>query len=294
MDQARCQVFLKAAELRSLTKAAQSLGYTQPGVSQTIKKMEEEYGFKLFFRTRSGVELTSDGRRMLSVVREIAKWNEMLKQTSDAIRGLETGTIRIATYSSIGCYWLPKIIRAFHADYPMVQIETIEGGVQDIMNMINSSEVDFGFLSRQPGQAFEEIVLTDDPIVAVLPLDHPMRNLDVFPLSGLNDPAFILSTMSYDNDCYRVFEEYQRLYGAGLTPNISSSSAFLILSMIENGIGMSVLAELMTTAFRGRIVTKPLDPEFKRTIIIGVPSLAELSPAASKFVSYAQLFVRNL
>ncbi|MFM9282265.1 LysR family transcriptional regulator [Paenibacillus jiagnxiensis] len=67
-------------ELGSLTKAAEALGFTQSGISHTISSLEQEFGFPLLVRSRSGVKLTVNGKQVLQPIREILKWNEQLKQ----------------------------------------------------------------------------------------------------------------------------------------------------------------------------------------------------------------------
>ncbi|MFR5880435.1 MAG: LysR family transcriptional regulator, partial [Cloacibacillus evryensis] len=88
MDIRKYEVIIKAAECGNLTKAGESFGYTQSGVSHMIKSVEEEFGFRIFLRGRDGVSLTPDGERVIPALREIVKWNESLGQTVSAINGL--------------------------------------------------------------------------------------------------------------------------------------------------------------------------------------------------------------
>ncbi len=73
MGASRYEVFCKVVELGSLTQAAEVLGYTQPGISHIISAMEEEFGFPLLIRSRSGVRPTADGERVLPIIRRIFK-----------------------------------------------------------------------------------------------------------------------------------------------------------------------------------------------------------------------------
>ena len=100
MDTRKYEVIIKAAECGNLTKAGESFGYTQSGVSHMIKGVEEEFGFRIFMRGRDGVSLTTEGERVLPFLREIAKWNESLGQTVSAINGLIRGQLRIGSFTS--------------------------------------------------------------------------------------------------------------------------------------------------------------------------------------------------
>ena len=101
MDIGKYEVFLKAVESGSLTKTAESLGYTQPGISIMIKKLEEECGFALFHRMKNGVETTDEGKIMIPIIRELVNWHQQFYQTAAMLNGLQIGTIKIASYSSM-------------------------------------------------------------------------------------------------------------------------------------------------------------------------------------------------
>ena len=73
MDFRKYEVFLRTLECGSLTRAGEELGYTQSGVSHMMKSLEEEVGFRLFSRGRAGVELTSEGARIVPIIRELSK-----------------------------------------------------------------------------------------------------------------------------------------------------------------------------------------------------------------------------
>ena len=79
LDAKSCAIFLKAAETGSITRAALALGYTQAGVSLVVRRMEEECGFTLLLRDKSGVRLTDEGARMLPIMREIVRWDERFR-----------------------------------------------------------------------------------------------------------------------------------------------------------------------------------------------------------------------
>jgi DNA-binding transcriptional LysR family regulator len=294
MDTHKYEVFLKVVELGSLTKAAELMGYTQPGISQIIKKLEDGCGFQLLHRGRSGAEPTSDGKRMIPVMRELVKWNEQFFQTASLIKGLKVGKITIASYTSMAYHWIPRIIRRFKDDYPEIDIEMMEGGSQEIETWIKDKTVDIGFLSARPSQEFDVLTLKKDKVLAILPEDHLMSKLKVFPLSAFGKEPFIISSAEFDIDCYNVAKEYFSRFGK--MPDIKytvTSASYTIISMVENGLGLSVLPELLLKDHLNRVVAINIAPEFTRTLIMGVASVKELSPAAAKFIDYVKDFIKE-
>jgi len=294
LDTNRYKIFLKVVEIGSLTKAAELMGYTQPGISQVIKKLEDECGFQLLHRGRRGAEPTSDGKRMIPVMRELVKWNEQFIQTAALIRGLEVGKITIASYTSMAYHWIPRIIRRFKEDYPNIDIDMMEGGSQEIETWIHDKTIDIGFLSASPTQTFDTFTLKKDRILAILPKGHIMSGLEKFPLSAFGSEPFIISSAEFDIDCYSVAEEYFSRFGS--MPDIKytvASASYTIISMVENGLGLSVVPELLLKNHMQNVVAINIDPEFTRTLIMGVASVKELSPAAAKFIYYVNDFIKR-
>ena len=91
MEAVKCEAFLAAAELGSLTATAELLGYTQSGVTRMIGTLEEELGFPLFLRSKKGVQLTENGKLMLPLLREVVRAHHNAEQLSAEIGGVSKG-----------------------------------------------------------------------------------------------------------------------------------------------------------------------------------------------------------
>ena len=98
-------------ETKSLTRAAAELGCTQSAVSHSIDALEKELGFAVLIRSRAGVRLTEEGERLMPAVRNLLSSAEQLNQTASAIRGLESGTVRIGAFTSVAVHWLPTVLK---------------------------------------------------------------------------------------------------------------------------------------------------------------------------------------
>lgn len=107
----------KIVELGSFTKAADVLGYTQPAMSQMITSLEKELSIKLLYRSRYGIRLTIEGERLFPAIQNTISQYQFMQEIVKEIRGLDSGTIRIGTLSSISCHWLPQLIQAFQENH---------------------------------------------------------------------------------------------------------------------------------------------------------------------------------
>lgn len=293
MDEKSCTLFLKIASMGNITAAARALGYTQAGLSLVIKKMEEECGFRLLYREKSGVSLTRDAETLLPAMRDIVNANERFTQLAASVRGAAVGKVTIGSYSSTAYSWIPRIIREFKKKYPLIKFEVIEGGGLEIEEWIMNGTVDIGFLSAYKSQSFEAVKFLEDYIVAVLPPEHPLAEAAVFPLAAFGDFPFIASIFDYDRDAYSVAEVFRERFGDSPDMRLSSTDGYTIISMVENGLGISVLPETFFIGHKAKTVQKMIDPPFKRTLIMGIRSKAELSFAAAKFMEAALAAVKN-
>lgn len=284
MSLIKYEVFLKVVELGSLTKAAEMLGFTQSGISHTLSSLEQEFGFPLLVRSRSGVKLTVNGEQVLQPIREILNWNEQLKQQVTDIHGLETGTITIGTFTSVSVHWLPDIIKQFREEYPYIEFKLMEGGYLEIEQWIEAGVVDCGFLSLPTRERFEVIPLMQDRMLAILPLSHPLSKAPNMPLSQIAYEDFIIPKPGSDYDVQRVLEK------AGIKPNIKFSAGddYAIIAMVEKGLGISILPELVTRFQYERVAMLELEQQSFRSLGIAVNSMKYASPATRRFLQHVQ------
>ena len=145
MEAVKCEAFLAAAELGSLTATAELLGYTQSGVTRMIGTLEEELGFPLFLRSKKGVQLTENGKLMLPLLREVVRAHHNAEQLSAEIGGVSKGSLTIGCYYSISALWMPEILTAFRARYPGVTVRMQEGGNLEMARWLNERSVDCCF-----------------------------------------------------------------------------------------------------------------------------------------------------
>lgn len=283
METARCRAFLAAAETGSFSRAAETLRYTPSGVNQLVSALEREIGFSLFSRNTKGVALTANGELLLPVVREFLRQEDRIFELSAEMNGLLIGSVSIAAYSSIATHWLPAVIRAFQRDYPNVRIKLREGIWQEVAQWLDERVADIGFLSYQENMPYEWIPLAEDPMLALLPRDHPLAGADSYPLERCAEDPFIMPALGCDDDVEALFSR------SHIKPNIryTTIESFSAMSMVEQGLGISVMNRLITEKRVRDVVKIPIDPPASITLGAALHSRADTSPAVKMFLRYA-------
>lgn len=290
MDLKKCRILLDAIDCRNLSKVAKDYGYTPSGVWHMIDAIENELGFPLFLRGSGGVTPTDNCLRIAPELRELVKCSARFSRKLEEIRGIESGSVTVGSYPSVSIQWLPHVIKAFRADYPGIRIQIREGIRQELQSWLDDGSVEMCFYTERPGMKGEWIPLADDPIVAVLPKDHPLAHAPSYPLARCAEEDFIMPALGRDEDVAAVLEE------AGISPRIvfSTIENFAAISMIECGLGMSIMNELITKCRTLDAAIIPLDPPRAIHFGIAYPSAEKLSPAALEFISYAKRMIPEL
>ena len=283
------QVFVKVVELGNLTRAAERMGYTQSAISHIINSLEEEFGFRLLQRGRSGVFLTSDGERVLPLIRAILNDSERLNQVAASIRGLDAGVVRVATFTSVGVHWLPGMIKSFQKKYPNIEFNLLNGDYYDLEHWLTDGSADIGFITLPTDGDFTCIPLYRDRILAILPEDHPFSDLSYLPLEKLQDEPFISLPENSGHDVRRA------LQGTGVRPNVKfyTKDDYAIISMVSSGLGIGIMPELMLSGYRGQLCIKELENQPYRTICLALPQGASQSPATDRFAQHVQSWVQE-
>ena len=284
MESARCKAFMYAADTGSFTKAAERLNYTPSGVSQLVGALENETGLTLLRRTRKGVTLTPDGEILLPAVREFLEKENRIYELAAEVKGLLVGSVTIAAYSSISTHWLPEVIRDFEQNYyPQIEIRLMEGIRQEVTRWLDEKKADIGFLSYQEPMPYEWTPLDYDEMLAVLPKDHLYASKESYPLINCETDSFIMPALGRDDDVVSLFERN----GIKLNIHFTTLENFATMAMIEKGLGMSVMNNLITEKWNCDVVKIPVDPPSRITLGLAVPSYKQASPAVKRFIKYA-------
>lgn len=282
MNILKYMAFIKTVEYGSFTKAAEILNYSQSGISRMINDLEKEWKITLLERNRTGVKLTSDGSRLLPYAKSLCEEYQKLQMQVDDLHGVQSGIIRIGTFSSVATHWLPNIIKAFQKDYPGIDYELLLGDYTEIEEWIAEGRVDCGFLRLPTRPEFETIYLEQDNLLAILPENHPLAKCDKVPLADLCHEPFMLLEKGAKAEISEVFERNH------LTPQVHFTTwdDYAIMSMVESGLGISILPQLILKRIPYHIVAKELDVPAYRHIALALRERKTASLAVKKFLEY--------
>lgn len=272
----------KIIELGSFTKAASALGYTQSSISQMIASLESEFSMKLLRRSRTGVKLTLEGAELYPFIERLILQYRAMQEKANEIKGLESGVIRVGTISSITCHWLPQLIKEFQEIYPNVQFLFHQGDYSSIQEWIKIGAVDFGFITPPAVTELETIDIKNGEMLAILPGDHPLASRTSVKLEEIIDEPYILMEEGHYSEPLNAFRD------AGLTPNIKYTihDDYAIMTMVEAGLGVSILAELVLRRTNFHIACLPIDPPLYRFLAIGFKDKNSLPIASKYFIQY--------
>jgi len=281
--------YLKTIETGSITRAAAQLGYTQSAVSRMIADLERSWDVTLLTRNRSGIEISSEGLMLLPKLQVICSGYESLNRTVAELHSHTSGSIRVGTFSSFSCGLLPSIIKSFHETYPHISFNLHNGEYNEIAGWLRKGLVDCGFVALPTADDLDASFLVQDSLVAVLPQGHPMADAPYFPVEMLSHEDFINVREEQDYEIAKFLDELQQ------KPKFryESSDDYAILSMVEAGLGISVIHDLMLIPNRYNVVAKPFDVPIVRDIAVAVKKDAAPSTITQLFVDHAKAWARQ-
>lgn len=284
MNIQKYMAFLKTVEYGSFTKAAEVLSYSQSGISRMINDLEKEWKITLLERGRAGVRLTSDGLKLLPHAQSVCTEYRKLQMQVDELNGLQAGLIRIGTFSSVATHWLPNIIREFQKDYPNIEYELLLGDYKEIEEWILTGRVDCGFLRLPTHPELQTIFLEQDELLVILPEAHPLAGCNRFPVAALCNDPFMLLEKGEKAEVSEIFDRCK------ISPNVHFTTwdDYAIMSMVESGLGISILPRLILRRVPYRIVAKELEVPAYRSIGLALRDQRSASIAVKRFMEYLQ------
>ncbi|MCH4889401.1 LysR family transcriptional regulator [Acidaminobacter sp. JC074] len=289
MDSDKCKVLLEVIHLKSITKAAEKLGYTTSGVSRLIQSLEEEAGFPLIIRNRKGIEITGECRELLPLIKEMSRNGQKYEEALARIHGIEIGEIRIGTSIRNYYLWFAGIIADFQKSYPNIKISIVTDNSTKLLKSMLSNEIDLCLISKRPG-SYEWIQIAEKPIVAWLPASHSLASQASFPLSMFETDDYISTYPDQETDNSRLLEAH------GIKPNVkfTSTDSYATYCMVDAGLGISLDHGIIAESWKGNVVIKPLDPPLSISLGLAHMAKRDLSPAVSLFIKFARPYIDDI
>ena len=276
----RYDAFLQVLERGTFSDAARAMGYTQSAVSQMVKNLEEELGVTMLVRSRTGVSLTREGELLLPSIRGVANARQLLTEYAANLRGLESGTVRIGTFTTVSSSLLPPVIKRFKLAHPGIRFELHQGLYADVEALVRDGVVDFGFTDLvRCGDLQHEPLLRDSMLLA-LPANHRLAHEAQIPLEALRGEPFIqLDEGPGGATLQRMVAQHPEL-----DVQYRVADDYSILNMVDNGLGVALLPEIVLHSAPGNVIARPVTPPIRRSLEVIFRRREEMSTAATAFL----------
>ena len=288
MDIKKYEALLLSVELGSFSKAADRLGITQSGLTHMMNSLEKQIGFPVLSRNFNGVQLTPKGEKLLEDMRALCEANARLSNKIEHIKQSSKKTITIGSYTSISIAWVLPIIQQFNKEYPDINVEIRGGTIEQNYAWVKAGLVDFAFASNQYDKDTEWIYLNDDPLVAVLPAACAGGS-EKFDIKDFEGEKVIMPCFGFDMDIKRELNKYD------IHPIFRPTAVDdeVILKMVEAGLGISILSELVIKNKNYNFCAKHINPPIARELGIVLQDYSKLRDFEKIFIEYAKKYTKN-
>jgi DNA-binding transcriptional LysR family regulator len=260
MELRQLRQFAAVAEHLSFRRAAEHLHMAQPPLSIAIAKLEAELGVKLFERRSRRITLTAAGEAALPLAQKcLALAREIGAAAHGAEKG-ETGVLRIGFVGSATYSLLPKVMPAFRARYPAVQVELQESINMNILARLEAHDLDIGLVRvptyQPPSMKFQ--LCERDVFKAVLPVNHPLAKRRKLTLAMLaQEPLIGFAASQVPGLSHVVTMAFQH---AGVSPRIAQQAFQVqtVISLVESGMGLALVPGVAQRHASDRVVFRPV------------------------------------
>lgn len=288
MNLRQIRYFCEVVEAGSAAHAAERLCVAPTAISMQLGQLESHLGGELFDRARRPMELTSLGQFFYPRAKELLMHTARL---DDEARGIATGSrgwLGIGFTRSITFSILPRAIRMFRASFPDVQLDLVEALSEYQPALLRQGRIDVG-ISRFIGDAevppdLSHAVAIDDPLVAALPVGHPLAGQPSLSAAELVTIPFIL----YPNDPKSPFGQQivALLKSAGTEPVVAYGAVeiYTALSLVGAGLGATLVGRSIAENNRSDVAFLPVRDIQVGTTVVGVTRARENSKLVASFL----------
>jgi DNA-binding transcriptional LysR family regulator len=276
LDVRRLRIFAAVVEGGSFTAAAATLYLSQPAVSQQMAILEREVGVVLLERVPRGIRLTPAGELL-------AKRTDVLlaelSSIEDELRGFGAGVqeVYLGAFPTAGADLVPMAIRRYRELRPDIRVVLRPAHADEVVAQLHAARIqiglvwDYDFAQQASDPAFERVELLADPLLAVLPVDHPAAGEAEIAIRDLAEEPWIVRAHRQPNA--QAFEQMCRI--AGFEPRIAfrTDNYQSVQGLVAAGIGIGLVPKLSLAPRRTDVVVLPLATPsfFRRVAALAVP-----------------------
>lgn len=242
MDVQQLKYFLALAKELHFWNTSAKMNITQSALSRQIQSLESELGIQLFYRDKRNVKLTPAGKFLQEKWGEELNQMEAFHQLAKQIHLGESGTIRVAHPDSISSSILPDFVRKVSGAFPQLNLELVQLTNEMQEEYLKNYKIDLAF-SRDvsTSSAIKEKKLGYENLSFVVPENHHFKSLSDITEETLKDQKFLLTTGNYSSSYNLLVQEVVQSYHINLDSYIRCEFGSTIISLIKNGLGISIL-----------------------------------------------------
>lgn len=297
-------------EEQSFTKAAKKLFVSQPSLSATIKKAEEEIGFKIFNREMTPVSLTNAGELYISAIEEMYRIENSLKNSINSIYSLTVGDISVSGAAFISSFILPKIIMEFSKKYPKINIRFIEDNSVNLQEKLIAEEIDILIDYDFACGNFAAFPLKKEHILLAVPKQHRINALfndialttnDVVCKKHLREDTACVDLAKFKQEDFILLKPKNNMYKSsynicsdyGFTPQavISVDQLLTAYNIAGSGMGITFTTDTViqsAASYENLLFYKLNSSHAVRTFYIAYKKKKNISPAVNEFINVAK------
>ena len=277
METFKVKAILAAVEQKSLSKAAEMYSYTPSAFSHMLSSFEEELGVRLFNRSSTGVTLTEAGKKLYPGFVELVEAEKKLDGVLSGISDHHKNQLKIGTYSSISRGFLSELIKRFRKENPDIKLYI--SVVDRLDGWLDEERVDIIFADNFVEGEREWIPLMEDNFSVVAPCGM-FRDKEMMTREELYDYPHVL----VESDCLRNYfdeEKFKELI------HLTSEDDLSIINMVRQGLGLTVLSNLVLKDNADGVSVLRLEPPVYRTVGFAYKkNPGQSSAALARFVRY--------
>ncbi|TWE13295.1 LysR family transcriptional regulator [Rudaeicoccus suwonensis] len=289
IDAAGLRVIKAISDEGSFTAAAASLGYSQPAISQMVRRLEERTGTVLVERLGRNVRLTEAGLVLARHAVAVLAALQAAESEVAAIAGLRAGRVRLMAFPSSSSTLVPRALALVKQRFPDVQVSFTEAEPPESLAALRSGECDVAVAFAYEGtdlargeedlDAFVTRKLLDDEVRLAVPTDHPLAATERVNLAALATEPWIAG-------CPRCRGHLLSLASrAGFTPDVAfeTEDYVAVMGLVAEGLGVALIPDLIRrSASHPGIVTLPIEPASRRAVYaVTTPDLQRVPAVAA-------------
>ncbi|WP_137123463.1 LysR family transcriptional regulator [Segeticoccus rhizosphaerae] len=286
IDAAGLRVMKAIHDEGSFTAAAAALGFSQPAISQMVRRLEERTGTVLVERMGRGVRLTEAGDVLARHAVPVLAALEAATAEVSAIAGLRTGRVRLMAFPSSSATLVPRALALVKERYPDVSVSFHEAEPPESLAALRAGTCDlavaFAYEGTDLGRGEDDLdglvthKLLDDEVRLALPKDHPMAQAPVADLAALSDETWIAGCPRCRGHLLSLCDK------AGFAPDVAfeTEDYVAVLGLVAEGLGVALIPDLiLRSASHPDVVTLPVNPASRRAVHVVTTADLERVPA---------------